>query len=179
MASVNDTVRDLIARYPCGYQNRTQALHQILVVLGAGYEWRDGEAVTRYPDADTCVGLHERFKYPPEEVAELRAIGIEPKERFITGRCSHEDLRAHAEELALVPGPLGQEAYPPCDMTLVLTVPDDVKPDWAAAVAEIASVVAPLWSTDLEHQGYLRRLKPHQQGFVAGVWTQAADREQA
>lgn len=174
MASVNETIRDLIARYPCGYQNRTQALHQILVVLGAAFEWRDGEAVTRFPDADTCVGMHERFKYPSEQVAELRAIGFEPKEEFITGRCSHEGLRTRADELALTPGPLQHEAYPPCDMTLILTVPDDVKPDWAAAAAEITSVVVPLWIADQECQDYLRRLKPHYREFIANVQAQAA-----
>lgn len=71
MPSVNETVRDLIAAYPCSHMNRTQALHHILVVGGSGHEWRDGEVVERSPEDRTCARRHERNKclFPNPETA--------------------------------------------------------------------------------------------------------------
>lgn len=140
MASVNRTIRALIESCPCGYDNRTEALHQILVVLGAGYEWRDGQVVSRDPDTDTCVSMHQWF----------------------TEQCPAEDLRDRAAELALTPGPLRNGAYPPCEFTLLLNVPADVEPDWAEAAAEIAAVVGPLWITGADLLPHERNLdSPH------------------
>ncbi|MFK0154111.1 hypothetical protein ACIQVK_18820 [Streptomyces sp. NPDC090493] len=166
MASVNDTVRDLIALYPCSYQNRIQALHQVLVVLGSGYDWKGGEAVSRFPEAESCLGLHERSRYSDEFVATLREIGIDVDEERVTGRCPQEELRTRADELAREAGPLGRDPYPPSYLTLLLTVPDDVKPDWAAAVAEMGSVVAPLWASDPDADSN-GLLKDDQRAFIA------------
>ncbi|MEU1824280.1 hypothetical protein ABZ502_17855 [Streptomyces abikoensis] len=156
MASVNNTVRKLIERFPCAYDNRTEVLHQILVVLGAGYEWRDGQVVSRFPDDVTCVGMHQRFKYPEEHVVQLRELGIEVEERFVTGECPAEALRVQAAELAMTPGVLRHGVYPPCLSVPVLNVPADAALDWAEAAAEIAAVIGPLWAAGADrvsHEG--------------------------
>ncbi|MFB8310359.1 hypothetical protein ACFC5T_17555 [Streptomyces sp. NPDC055961] len=158
MASVNETVRQLIERYPCGYPHRTEALHQILVVLGAGYEWRDGQVVSRFPDDDTCARMHRDFQYSAERVAELTEFGIEVREQFITGQCPNEDLRSRADELAQKTGKLLHGPYQPHPTLLFLDVPANAHADWAAAAAEIAAVVGPLWAAgaDLELDPYER-----------------------
>ncbi|MGW1819700.1 hypothetical protein ACWCQM_39865 [Streptomyces sp. NPDC002125] len=159
MASVNETVRQLIERYPCGYPHRTEALHQILVVLGAGYEWRDGQVVSRFlPGDDTCARMHRDFQYSAERVAELTEFGIEVREQFITGQCPNEDLRSRADELAQKTGKLLHGPYQPHPTLLFLDVPANANADWAAAAAEIAAVVGPLWAAgaDLELDPYER-----------------------
>ncbi|MFE3631543.1 hypothetical protein [Streptomyces goshikiensis] len=165
MANVNDTVRDLIVRYPCSYGNRMQALHQILVVLGSGYGWRDGEPVTRFQEAEDCTALHARSKYSEEFLAELAEFDVD--EARVTGRCPKEHFRSHASGLAQEPGSLARDPYPPTYSSLLLTVPDDVKPDWAAAVSEIASMVAPSWAGDRSTDEELRMLTPKQRDFIA------------
>ncbi|MEV8336491.1 hypothetical protein [Streptomyces niveus] len=142
---MDETVRDLIAASPCGFENRTQALHQILVVLGAGYEWRDGQAVDRFNDGADCTRRHERFRFSTDLIEELLADGVDVPEPFLTGKCPAEDQRERAAEVALTAGPLGRDPYPPTSGLLLLTVPENVTPDWAAAAAEIRAVVRPLW----------------------------------
>lgn len=167
MPSVHETVRDLIASYPCSYANRTQALHQILVVLGSGYEWRNGTVHNRFPSDRTCLDHHKRFQYSPEDIADFRDCGIEAKEEFITGRCPAEELRARALELARTPGPLRHEAYQPGTGLLFLTVPADADPDWAQAAAEVAAAVGPSWIAQTQaHEEFEAGLTPSQRQFV-------------
>ncbi|MFD0224431.1 hypothetical protein ACWGPD_15445 [Streptomyces hirsutus] len=158
MASVDETVRELIERYPCGYPHRTEVLHQILVVLGSGYEWREGQAVSRFPTDDTCVTMHQRFQHSAERVARLEEYGMEVEEEFRTGQCPAEDLRSRASELAQTTGNLLYGPYQPHPTLLFLDVPADADADWAAATAEIAAVVGPLWAAgaDLKLDPYER-----------------------
>ncbi|MEV8336711.1 hypothetical protein [Streptomyces niveus] len=167
MATVAETVRDLIATFPCSFENRTQALHHVLVVLGSGYEWQDGEAVRRDSDSTSCVQVHEKYKFSGELLSLFRGDGIDIDEEFITGRCPAEARRAFAAELALTAGPLGRDPYPPSTGVLLLTVPDNAAPDWALAAAEIAAVVRPLWQTKTAYaEAFEATLTPDQRQYV-------------
>ncbi|MFE3629516.1 hypothetical protein [Streptomyces goshikiensis] len=179
MASVNATVRDLIAAYPCGYKNRTQALHQILVVNGSGYEWRGGQAINR-DDPGTCEALHERSRYSAELVAELQADGVEIANRFITGECPAEARRLCAAELSLTPGLLGRMPYQASPGLLFLNVPDDAADDWKLASAEIARWVGPLWARRAAEGDTIEAfsLTPEQREYVNGQRTEALQRFQ-
>ncbi|MDW4912488.1 hypothetical protein [Streptomyces californicus] len=162
-----ETVRHCIASYPCGYANRTQALHQVLVVGGSGYEWRGGTVVSRFADGTTCARVHERFRYSAEKIADLRDCGIDVAEKFITGRCPDEELRDQASALARKVGPLGQEPYQPGPDLLFLNAPENADSDWSQACWEIAVVVGPLWIAG-EQSDDREGLTPEQRRYVSG-----------
>ncbi|MFF2228876.1 hypothetical protein ACFVV7_36785 [Streptomyces globisporus] len=175
MPSVIETVRQCIASFPCGYANRTQALHQVLVVGGSGYEWRGRTVVNRFADGATCARVHERFRYSAEEIEDLRDCGIDVAEKFITGRCPDEELRGQASALARKAGPLGQEPYAPGPDLLFLNAPGNADSDWVSACREIASVVGPLWTAGEQsdvHESWTRE----QRQYVSGQRARALQR---
>ncbi|MFD9773337.1 hypothetical protein ACFWXE_23850 [[Kitasatospora] papulosa] len=144
MAGVEDTLSEMIRESPCSALNRTQALHHVLVVLGAGYEWRDGEVVRRHGrDGRDCRSTHEQFKLPADHVALLREHGRAVEQQYVDGTCPAEHLRTHAAELARTPGPLGQDPYPASPGAPLFNVPADAAADWVDAAREIAAVVVP------------------------------------
>lgn len=147
MASVDQTLTDLIRRYPCAYPDRTQALHQVLVVLGAGHEWRDGEVIQRFDsDGTNCLRVHGMFKASADEADRMSEPGEKIFREGHGGTCPAEHLRSRAVELARTPGPLRQDPYPPSTLAPLFNVPADAAADWTAAAREIAEVVIPLWA---------------------------------
>ncbi|MFF2378397.1 hypothetical protein ACFVUW_28810 [Streptomyces xiamenensis] len=147
MASVDQTLTDVIGRHPCAYPDRTQALHQVLVVLGAGYEWRDGEVIRRFDsEGINCLRVHGMFKVSAHEAERLSEPGEAIFREGRDGTCSAEHLRSRAVELARTPGPLRQDPYPASPLAPVFNVPSDAAADWTAAAREIAEAVIPLWA---------------------------------
>lgn len=57
---------DCIGQYPTLFPNRTSVLHHLFIVLGGGFEWRNGELV------DACRNLTRGFQIPRAD-AERRA----------------------------------------------------------------------------------------------------------
>ena len=164
---MNETLRDLIARFPCAHPNRTETLHHVLVVLGSGFQWHAGEAVYGGPLDRTCHSIHQRFQLSDELVGLCREQHIALRRDQVTGTCPAEGLRERAAELATVSAVLPREPYPPSSASLLLTLPLDITPDWAAAAREIAAVIGPqwaaaaretpVWATTPEQQAYARR----------------------
>lgn len=175
MLSVMETVRHHIASYPCRYANRTQALHQILVVGGSGYEWRNGAVVSRFPSARMCTSVHERFRYSAEEIEDLRDCGIGVAEKFTSGRCPDEELRGQAAELARRGGPLRHEPYPAGPDLLLLNAPKDADLEWGQACWEIAAVVGPLWIAG-ERRDQQADRAPEQRRYVSGQRASALEK---
>lgn len=145
MDPVSATLADLIGRYPCTYSNRTQALHQALIVLGNGMVWRHGLLVDRARDPRDCRDIHQGSRLTAAETKLYAAAGITPSMEQITGACPAEPLRARAPELAHELGPLNRDPYPPSLQIPLFLMPADADPHWQQAAREIAAVVAPLW----------------------------------
>ncbi|MET9394710.1 hypothetical protein ABZY20_30610 [Streptomyces sp. NPDC006624] len=145
MDPVSATLAGLIGRYPCAYSNRTQALHQALIVLGNGMVWRHGLLVDRAGDPRDCRDIHQRSRLTAAETKLYAAAGITPSTEQITGACPAEPVRARAAELAHEPGPLDREPYPPSLQIPLFLMPADADPHWQHAARETAAVVAPLW----------------------------------
>ncbi|MEU6405394.1 hypothetical protein [Streptomyces sp. NPDC046985] len=147
MASVDQTLTDLIRSFPCAYPDRTQALHQVLVVLGAGYEWQGGEVVQRFDsDGSNCLRVHGMFKVSADEADLMCGPGETIFREDRDGTCPSEHLRSRAVELARTPGPLRQDPYPASTLAPLFNVPEDAAADWVEAAREIAEVVVPLWA---------------------------------
>ncbi|MER6121418.1 hypothetical protein ACWDBD_19605 [Streptomyces sp. NPDC001118] len=145
MNPVDDLLADMIRRYPCLVANRTQALHDALVVAGNGLEWRDGLLVNRVPESRSCRESHMGRRATPEEIELYAQAGLELSETSRTGICAAEDLRANASQLALTPGPLDRAPYPPSPRLPIFELPDNAHATWRRAAHEIAAVVGPLW----------------------------------
>lgn len=159
MASVHDTVRDMIFNFPEQCANRTQALHHLFVHIGNGYEWRDGELVNLYPlerdytddeiELQMLPDILERFKTLAAEsdakAAMVESMLAEARE----GGVERLAIRRDADRLAETPGDLRGPVHQPCqEYAYLLNAPKDITPDWAAAREEIAAVVAPLWASE-------------------------------
>ncbi|MCX4783897.1 MULTISPECIES: hypothetical protein [unclassified Streptomyces] len=147
MSPVDALLAEKIRAYPCLFRNRTQALHQALIVLGNGMEWRGGLLVHRAPDDRTCAEAHLRRRATPEEVELYTSLGVELPSERLTGTCPAEALRPRAEELAAAPGDLNGDPYPPSPSLPIFEMPEDADFHWLAAAREIAAVVGPLWVT--------------------------------
>ncbi|MFD3664630.1 hypothetical protein ACFWVF_29220 [Streptomyces sp. NPDC058659] len=170
MASVDRTLAELIRAFPCSYPTRTQALHHVLVVLGAGYEWRGGEVVQRF-DSDElgCLAVHHQFKLSEEQIRHLRERGSEATQERVDGACPAEHLRPLAAELARTPAPLGRDPYPASTLAPLFNIPQDAAADWVEAAREIASVVVPLWADPSECELATRSsFTPGQRAYVDG-----------
>lgn len=146
MNPVDVLLADKISTYPCLFRNRTQALHQVLIVLGNGMEWRAGLLVHRAPDDRTCSEAHLKWRAPEEEVTLYASLEIDLPPERLTGVCPAESLRPRAEELAATPGDLDRDPYPPSLGLPIFEMPEDADFHWRAAAREIAAVVGPLWA---------------------------------
>ncbi|MHC3392442.1 hypothetical protein [Streptomyces sp. A 4/2] len=170
MASVDRTLGELIRAFPCSYPTRTQALHQVLVVLGAGYEWQGGEVVQRF-DSDElgCLAVHNQFKLSEEQIRHLRERGAQVAQERVDGTCPAELLRPLAAELARTPAPLGRDPYPASTLAPLFNIPQDAAADWVDAAREIASVVVPLWADPSDYELATRSsFTPGQRAYVDG-----------
>jgi len=168
MTGVDATVTELIASFPCMYANRTQALHHVLVVAGNGFRWSRGEVARRYDPVD-CRATHERLRVGGRMAEALARLGEDVDESLSSGTCPAEHLRAHAEILALTPGPLGRDAHPANTSALLANLPSDVSTEWMRAARDITQVIAPLWAAaDGHEQAPSAGLTPEQAAFVAG-----------
>lgn len=154
MASVNATVADLIRKFPCGYANRTQALHHMLVVLGCGYRWQDGEIVYGNADPRDCLSTHQQFAISEEQARRWRELDIAVPDEALSRTCPAEDLRSRAAVLAVTAGPLRHEVYPAGPTSNLLIMPSDVTDDWRAAVEEMAAVAVPAWRAAVGMNAY-------------------------
>ncbi|WP_329020799.1 hypothetical protein [Streptomyces sp. NBC_01601] len=145
MNPVAELLADMIRRYPCLVANRTQALHDALIVAGNGLEWRDGLLASRVPDSRSCRESHMQRRLTPKETELYAAAGLELSETRRTGICAAEHLRAEAPQLALAQGPLDRTPYPPSPGLLIFEIPDNAHEAWHKAAREIAATVGPLW----------------------------------
>ncbi|SEM79614.1 hypothetical protein [Streptacidiphilus jiangxiensis] len=177
MASVDQTLTELIRAFPCSYPDRTQALHHVLVVLGTGHEWRDGSLVQRFDsDGRNCLDVHGQFKLSAEQADHMREYGDEVPQELLDGTCPAEHLRPLAADLARTPGPLLEDPYPACTSAPLFTVPADADDDWVEAAREIAAVVLPLWAAPSAYELAIESsLTDTQRAYVTSQRTEALD----
>jgi hypothetical protein len=162
MASVVETVRDMIFNYPMLHENRTQALHRLFVMYGTGYEWVDGELVNKYPepeqtDAEVGYTVDGSIKEVLDKGAERSEEGRAFRDSYLAEMAVKNEailaVRRDADRLALTAGPLQNHIYEPCpEYAPLFNAPEDITADWAAARAEIAAVALPLWQAK-DHLG--------------------------
>lgn len=142
-----------IRSYPTLYRCRTDVLRQWFCVPGNGMGWRDGKLVDAEPDEEFCseeeqiswatdfMRIHlERAQEhgDPQRIAECR-IRLQMKEDQIRFRMRNADDLALVSWNHITPQDpfVPQAIYPLCEYSRLNSVPDDVVPDYLAAVREM------------------------------------------
>jgi hypothetical protein len=171
---IRQEIADSIRAYPSLYACRTDVLHQWFCVNGNGMEWQGGRLVTGYHErprtldeiiAEGTGWMRERLEDPimsgTSHESQFRA-----RMRALIAKTEME-LRfryENADDLALVPwdGTIrrspGLESdfaprpiYPLCEYACMNTVPDDVDPEYLAAVREMICEVFDAPGTSMPH----------------------------
>lgn len=167
MPTLNETIADSIRAYPTLYNCRTDVLHQFFCVNGNGMDWENGELVDPYRRSEPPRSLNQRIEEIRKRVEEnefLRSLGNKPelsefKQSYLVKLrvdAAREEMEIrflyeNADDLALTvwdTSPLSSRdwlkpkaIYPLCQYSCMNEVPDDVKPEWLAAVREMILAV--------------------------------------
>lgn len=152
---VDEAIEAAIRRHPW-YANRTQVLHQWFCVFGNGMKWEAGAIVPKVSeerDETPEEWLRHIILDPYEGLKDALPDAYERQLREYEEQCVMlRDHRERAAELARTPGSLGRdEPYRYSKSVLLAQIPEDVRPDWAAAAQEITDYLNenyPGWNKD-------------------------------
>lgn len=162
--NLQETIEDCIRWYPSLFDTRTSVLNHLFFVNGNGYDWIDGELVDIYEDENTrteedavWANGWERYKEGMEEfIAEpvlanffdnLKVFYKEKEEKYRKIRNEYKERASkdYTEEKFT-------RWYPVCKYAGIVTFPDDIKPDWAEGIKEVAQkILATTEEEWLEH----------------------------
>ena len=121
--TVETTLQRMFDFYPDLYSNRQECFNQLFCTVGNGYMWRDGQIVT-------CEG--EDISDSELDYSKQFHVRAHQSKKNIEKRRAYLDMlvkRGIAKP--------GHHWYPLSKKySLLFSVPDDVKPDWKAAVEE-------------------------------------------
>lgn len=123
---VEDTIQYLYDNHPSLFQERWQCLNHLFCVIGNGYEWENGELVTK------CANTK---KYKPKLNHEGRAVQRKVEDQTMGG----------LKEVNI-------SFYPIYDGHSFLTnPPEDIKDDWREALEETKILVLTYPVRDAEY----------------------------
>ncbi len=146
MSLINKRIADSIRRYPTLYRCRTDVLEQWFCVIGNGMEWQDGQLVSIL----NTKWMRERLE---EDANEMDASTLARYRVMIQQESTRIRFTVeNASDLALVewshntPTRIkdsfsAKSIYPLCSYSRMSQVPDDVDPEYLAAVREMIFVV--------------------------------------
>lgn len=152
MASVRDTIFQMLTRYPSLFGNRADCFVQLFLTNGNGYDWVDGELI----DVFEFVKFAPDFKDEEEEIRKekekdsfdwdeehynhtrLRVRRNNTRIQFAIDNIDlmmNESLMFYSESRRV--------HYSGWDFCPLMAVPEDVKDDWKEAVLECMSSLHP------------------------------------
>lgn len=120
MASYIDTIANMLACHPRLFPTEAHARHHLFFLTGNGYDWVEGQLQDPHglPDPAEVRARHAAFR---------ASLGL------------HEDWPSEAPVTRL---------FPMSECSKLVTIPDDVQPDWLAAAR-----AALLWGWVVRHTG--------------------------
>lgn len=154
MASVRDTVYEMMTLYPSLYKTKSSCFHHLFFVIGNGYEWEDGELVyfhrektkIEFKDEDEVIrksglltDLHPDINDKYYDSFRLRTRETNAALQFTL---DNFDVIMSGEHLAF------GNMYPYSSKYNHLThMPDDAKPDWREAIEECLWALTPYFNS--------------------------------
>lgn len=161
MTRVDDVIERAIYNFPGLYRHRTEALANMFLTPGNGYNWVDGVLHNShyddhgdYPDEEVA-GDYIALTIPDgmaatmseKDKAEWQAMEADMRAKADARNAELLAVRANAATLARTPGdPTRYLIHASTHNTRAHTPPADIKPDWEAARQEILAAVEPLWA---------------------------------
>jgi hypothetical protein len=139
--TVETTLQDMFDRFPTLFATRQECFNHLFMTVGCGYDWMFGQLVI---SGQYNKEIHEKDYLNPKVVkAEQSIENIEMKNKM--DREMHEFNRMEAlEEDDVDIGPYDPNKRHWSEITTssnILDVPDDIKPDWKAAVEECKAML--------------------------------------
>lgn len=141
MSTVNDIVRQSILAYPVLFGSRTEVLHHVLCVLGAGYVWdENGEIVSTTgvsehwtPEREDAAWAENATFNPGRFVLKVFADLCEDNKKIASERVANVDTLMHKVEAI-------DEMYPQSDMVPLMNVPGNATKEWLIACSEMREI---------------------------------------
>lgn len=149
--TVETTLQKMFDEYPDLFSTRQECYDFLFCVIGNGYEWKRGQIVPCEYEEDRNIQIQEEAEAADYAAltAAWESAGIKPKavqSEANIAKKQEDDSWLHnmKRENDLADGlpdigpydPDKRHWYPICEYSLINNVPDDVKPDWKAAVEE-------------------------------------------
>lgn len=162
--TVKNTLYRCLLNYASIYPNALDVYIELFLVIGNGYEWKNGEivkkdkkgrdaknmehAIIQYCNDD----LHNKYvdeilQRLPASVRKKMQKGIEDGHAEVVKRIIHteermKDFRVRRGENKSAVN-LRQETYfyPVCNYSLICSIPDDVKGDWLNAAEDLYNIM--------------------------------------
>ncbi len=160
MSLINKRIADSIRRYPTLYRCRTDVLEHWFCVIGNGMEWQDGQLVSIFDEpplrtveqlvAENTKWMRERLEEDDNEMdastlARYRVMIQQESTRIRFTVENASDIAlvewSHNTPTRLRDSFSAKSIYPLCAYSRMSQVPDDVDPEWLAAVREMIFVV--------------------------------------
>ncbi len=140
--TVEDTIRQSIANFPCLHNNRTEVLHHVFCVLGNGYHWVDGALELKFPLEED----HSPFWDEPAGDDILTQVQRQVAQ---AQNAQSRVILAELDDRCRLQEPL-PDCYPLYEYAKLLTLPEDIQSDWLEAAQEILTAIegVPSYSQD-------------------------------
>lgn len=135
--SPDELFSKLFRRWKTLYRTRADIIDHLFYVIGNGYSWMDGAIVPTSDEGNEERPVAVAPPGSPEYLSEEFFNLPHAEQRVIA------EARYNADEAAMPIGPLPDDGaprnfYPVCQYSLILCIPDDVRPDWLAVAYEAA-----------------------------------------
>jgi hypothetical protein len=139
--TVETTLQDMFDGCPTLFATRQECFNHLFLIVGCGYDWMFGQLVK---SGQYNKEIHDEDYLNPKVVkAEQSIENIEMKNKM--DREMHEFLREeNLEEDGIDIGPYDPNKRHWSEITTnsnILSIPDDIKPDWKAAVEECMAML--------------------------------------
>lgn len=155
--TVETTLQKMFDEYPDLFSTRQECYNHLFCTNGNGYEWKRGQIVPCEYEEDGNIQMREEAEAADYAAltAAWESAGIKPKAvqsetNVVKRRKEDEELHNLKRENDLEDGlpdigpydPDRRHWYPISKYSLINNVPDDIKPDWKAAVEECKLMLA-------------------------------------
>lgn len=157
MASVRDEVLRMLTEFPSLFTSKADCYRHLFLVNGNGYDWEGGELISigssktgpDFKDEDDAVKEHgEKFGTMEnyEKVfghKEHDYIRLETRRNNIHIQFALDNIDMIMRSEMIMFGSSSTIHYSGWNYSLLMHVPEDVKPDWLEVVNEVRSALGP------------------------------------
>lgn len=139
--TLEQTIKQMVERYPMLFMHRAAALDHLFCVIGNGYEWIDGELVDKYPEDVVSDEELERGGLTLRKIIENHPDPQSEFYRTQMARYEAEDrAKANADKIAKPDFhewiPEDFKFYGTSNYSKINNLPKNIKPDWLAGAQE-------------------------------------------